>query len=100
MKARITRIENGIVYCKTVNPLGEKEYNWAGSQAPISYWDNLAKWQQAESERKELPLDNSSVIFHKSDIYIAGFNMRKCYVGDIIEVIEQDNKFKIAEAST
>ncbi len=61
MKAIIVKIQDSKVYAKSVNPLGEKPYNWAGSQAPIAYWDDLAKWQQAESDRCELPIEHICV---------------------------------------
>lgn len=90
MKAVITRIESGKVFAKTVNPLGEdllwEDYNVSKA--------NLAKWQQAESERLELPIDKGDI---SAIALFAAFlsDHSTLKIGDTIEVTREGNYFKI-----
>ncbi len=88
--AKITRIENGIVYCKTVNPINKPNpFEFTFFDNDVLYKSQLGCWNEAESELKELPLD-TFVSFNGSPDFM------KAFIGDTIEVIEIDNKFKIA----
>ncbi len=101
--ARITRIENGIVYCKIVNPFGENIPNrfdnkyYEANNFDLNRWrKDIQEWQQAESERKELPLDDNNTGFINDQIILMCHgHVIPFAIGDEIEVIEQDNKFKI-----
>ncbi len=111
MTATITRIENGKVYAKSVNPLGEKpephHYNVPlGHMASItSKWQvDYNKWQQAESERQELLLyEDDYLIFDNEDFSGEIYYYRKSLddipkrirISDSIEVTREGNYFKI-----
>ncbi len=107
MTATITRIENGKVYAKSVNPLGEKpephHYNVPlGHMASItSKWQvDYNKWQQAESERQELELHEDEyykwLLHDKHVIYsLTNENKIDLYPGLEIQVTREGDYFKI-----
>ncbi len=89
-RAKITRIENGIIYALSENPFGESpERGWFPNDGRHGTLDQYReRWHQAESELKELPLD-TFVRFNGSPDFM------KAFIGQEIDVIEVDNKFKI-----
>ena len=98
MIAIITAIKDSKVYAKSVNPLGELNkggwyYHTGGYLSFDAYKD---KWQQAESDRVELPLhedclknsENSNAFYYRKTLKLI------CY-HDTIEVTQEGNFFKI-----
>ncbi len=93
MKAKVTKIENGLVYAKSDNPLGESrplahEYPipLIGKIGPIAkkYFEDCDKWQAAESERTELQILEQSIL----DGHIP-------FIGKEVEVKQEGKYFKI-----
>ncbi len=98
MKAQISKIENGLVFAKTVNPMGEKSPKKRHFLGTGMFEKKSGEWQQAESERKELPLHPDSFEQIQIGLYPEFIFMNtnlSVKIDDEIEVIEQDNKFKI-----
>ncbi len=120
IKAVITKIQENRIYAKSVNPLGEKPPkaicivggfellsmdSWSSKASNLA----LAKWQQAESETVELQIDEDYKIINctrsitdiakdkyplKSILFVK-HDYRRYFIGDEINVNEQDGKFKI-----
>ncbi len=96
MIAKISKIESGRIFAKTVNPLGEKpqKRNYLGSGMIEK---KFKEWQQAESERVELELYNDYDYYFKYDYQLAYYRKTKTIIniGDEIEVTREGNFFKI-----
>ncbi len=83
MTAKITKIENGLVYAKSDNPLGERRPTFIQGNNPDS-WELSDNWQAAESERIELQILEQSIL----DGHIP-------FIGKEIEVKQDGKYFKI-----
>ena len=102
MKAKITRIEDGKVWAKTINPFGETpEKGWFPNNGEYGTLDQYRdKWHVKECLCKELPLHPGSYYkfpLHESDYeyYTKGSDGIELYEGREINVIEDNNFFKI-----
>ncbi len=100
MKALITKIQNGKIFAKSVNPLGEKPNSNYYRYKNI-YDILINNWQQAESERVELELHAKN--YMPEDLYlIPTYYYTRCSkdgfqieIGDSIQVTREENFFKI-----
>ncbi len=107
MKAIITKIQDGSVFAKSVNPLGEKpEQVYKQIPKDLSFlvthemyvrWANEAatKWQQAESDRVELPLDEDSVFSRMVNCTTLKAISVAFKINDEIQVTREGNFFNI-----
>ncbi len=98
MKAIITKIQDGSVFAKSVNPLGEKEPQMVdyiiANRSTMEYMANYTNWQQAESERVELEI---GTLFQNQGYIYQYRNKEKRLIslGDEFEVTREGNFFKI-----
>lgn len=95
MTATITRIQDSKVWCKSVNPLGERRPTFIQGNKPES-WKEVDWWQQAESERVELPIieNDYGFINNKLVLYSHG-ELIPADISDEIQVTREGDYFKI-----
>ncbi len=94
MRAIITKIQDGKVYAKSVNPLGERRPTFIQGNNPES-WEIADHWQQAESDRVELPLDEDSVFSRMANCTTLKAISVAFKINDEIQVTREGNYFKI-----
>lgn len=97
MKATITKISDGKVWAKSVNPLGEKKPRKRNFMGSGMLEKKLSEWQQAESERLELELHEdcyTSELWNDDHITFTRNNFQ-LFDGVELEVTREGNYFKI-----
>ncbi len=94
MKAIITKIQEGKVFAKSVNPFGKRYAMNNGNSDEFDPSQNT-KWQQAESERLELEVNPNCFNSVFDSIAYEKLHHTTIKVLDSIQVTREGNFFKI-----